>query len=432
MSRSSMSRQRPSPSPSPAEPAARSRAQRDGLNRAQRLIWEQPNSSRQRTFRAVMSRLAVLGLGLGLLSWLASACRTGSPTPTLAPPAQEISAPAPAPACLADSWRPALEVPAHASPSFAIDTGLWAEVVRPGPLHPTAEGSPVPTQDLELFAEEFTPYTATVLDAGEGPEDRRRILLLCDEGHHRMGLWHAANDLRRTNRSRTLLVGAPAIPKVVDETTPGVDLPAGAVEAEDPGDATTATLARASFDGIHFRAEGWISAAVVDIVAQTETTPPESYFVDGVLVGSEVTVHDSPGGTAFASFHASDWPRLVRRLDERSGFVLVRFGAHDATLVGWVEASAFEAHPPEILTRGKAGRGGRGMSGRHMTTLEPGTLLVHEASEVVVGVVVQAAQYVCADACEEPAPRVVIIACDHRIDLRALRPSTSARLCQAD
>lgn len=370
-----------------------------------------------------MSRVAALAL----FSCLSSGCRRDSPTPTLAPPAQTPAESAPV--CLADSWRPALEVPPHANPDFDTDTGLWAEVVRPGPLRPTAEGSPIPPQDLEFFADEFEPYTATVLDAGEGPEDRRWVFLLCDEGHHRIGVWHSASDLRRTNRSRTTLVVTSAIPKVVDDTTSGVRLPPGAVDAEDPGDATSA---RASFHGIHFRAEGWISAAVVDIVAQTEPPPFGSYFVDGALVGSEVTVLDSPGGTAFAWFPASHRPRLVLGVDERAGFVLIDFVAPDATLFGWVEASAFEADSPKTLPRGKGGTGGRGVTGRHMTTLEPGTLLVHEASETVLGVVVEAGEYACVDACEEPTPRIVIVACAHTIDLRALRPSTSARLCPAD
>jgi hypothetical protein len=338
--------------------------------------------------------------------------------------------------CLSDSWRPALEVPAHADPSFDPDTGLWAHVARFGPLYLTAEGPPFPADDVQAIVHDvFFPYFPTVLDAGSGPEDRRRVFLLCDEDEgQRIGFWQAATDLRRTNRSRTVLVGQPRVPEAIDETTPGVRLPPGAVDAELPEDAASA---RAVYEGDEVRAEGWISAAAVDIVIEREAPSERARLVvDGILVaaeGAEVAVYDAPGGAAFAWISTSVFPTSstrVRKLDERAGFVLVDvFDVTEVGVVGWIEVEAFEARPPELASPWRGKGGGGGWTSSNMSRLERGTLLIHEASELVVGVVTETREFRCVGPCEEPAPRIEISACEHDFRVRALRPSTSSLLC---
>ena len=353
-------------------------------------------------------------------------CRASQPEP---PPDRE--------SCLPDSWRPRLDVPAHLDPSFDPDTGLWAWAERFGPLFPAAEGQAFSTDDVRALDEPFESYELSVLDPGEGPDARRRVYSLCDEGDVRIGFWQAAQDLRATNHSPALLVAASSIPQW-GERTPGVRLPAGVAEVErDEG----ASSLRASYDDGWLRAEGWISAALVDVVSGRETTKREPGLVDGVLVAPQVVFHDAPDGDAFAwldvSRSAATW---VRVLDERTGFVLVDLVLLDANpglrpdveVVGWIADEAFEARPTQLApTRvEKGGGGGHHRHGPDTTKLEVGTLLVHEASQSVVGVVTEATDFWCEGPCEEPAPRVTLHACEHEFDLRALRPSSSARLCR--
>ncbi|MFV8750891.1 hypothetical protein ACNOYE_10115 [Nannocystaceae bacterium ST9] len=259
-------------------------------------------------------------------------------------------------------------------------------------------------------------YEAAVLDSqGE------RVFLLCEQSGHRIGFWQGVEDLRPTNRSSALLVARPPIPEIIDEFTPGVRLPPGVAFVGGPGDALTI---HATYDGdVH--AEGLISAAAIDIMFEsTKTLAPERF--DGVLVGSAIAVFDAPDGVAFAWIPSGEtW---ARELDTRPGFVLVRFWDGDAVVVGWVDVAAFEERPPKVVSQ-KGGGGGTNYHGPYMTRLERGTLLVHEASEIVVGVITETRDQMCAGPCEEPAPRVVIRACEHEFELRALRPTTSNRLC---
>lgn len=365
-------------------------------------------------------------IAIAMLSWSFTGCQ---PESTITPNAGETPI-EPADRCLPDSWRPALDVPPHADLDFDPHTALWADVVRSGPLYPAAEGPPFPAEDLQAVDEPVS-YEVGVLDSGDESSDRRRLFLLCDEISYRIGFWQAAEDLRHTNRSHALLVGQPRIPESVSAATPGIRFPPGAVEVEITDDASSV---RATYEDGEIRAEGWISAELVDIVIERET-PAEQHgsLVDGVLVMPEITVWDAPDGVAFAWLSVSTAaPTWVRRLDESPGFVLVRLLADadpNISVVGWIDVEAFEARSVRIATArpGKGGSGGIG--GSRITTLEPGTLLVHEASELVVGVVNEAEQFWCVEQCEEPAPRVEVYACEHEFRVRAIRPATSPRLC---
>ncbi|MCY0987007.1 hypothetical protein OV203_07730 [Nannocystis sp. ILAH1] len=310
--------------------------------------------------------------------------------------------------------------PALADPSVAFhDSGLAAEVSHypSSRLYPGESGPPLPPAHVGVL-DDFWWGEPWVLNPGTESGGQRRVQFACDRETYRVGFWMDAKDLRPTNRSETLLVARPELPRQSHERLPGVRIPAGSALLLAPvGDG--AATAAVYDDQELVRAEGYIASTVVDVVYKPAEQRPETIAFDGSLTGATVVVRDAPRGAELARLSLRE-PLAVTQLERRGDAVLVRAHRSGATVVGWVDGVQFDPRPRWTEQRQpKGGGGGAEIVGKHPIELAAGTLLVHEDSGQTLGVVTRTGTFSCVGPCEAQRPKVMIV-CGYELRLRAL------------
>jgi hypothetical protein len=301
------------------------------------------------------------------------------------------------------------------------DSRLLAERALGAPprVFPAQAGPPLPPRDIGTLNDGWWDEPS-VLDPGTDSEGARRVQFVCEKDTYRVGFWLDARDLRPTNRSETLLVARPRLPRDANDQLPGVRIPAGSAIVRPLLRSGAATPAVFDDEDLMY-AEGYIASAVVDVVYEPTKKLPETIVFDGYLIGTAVDVRDAPRGALLAHLSLQE-PLAVTQLRRRGDALLVRARGFDATVVGWVDSARFEPRPQ--WTEHWPNKGGSGGVGRHLRPrieLEVGTLLVHEDSGHTLGVVTQAAPFLCDGSCDALEPRVRV-PCGFELRLRAVHP----------
>jgi len=323
---------------------------------------------------------------------------------------------------LPPEWGQNLDKPPYAALTFAPkNLAKRAESRRTGSLFVAAKGpqwlprehSPL---DLDGDAE---PIIYPVLDPGEGRSTARRVQLLCEQPAHRISLWRGARDLRRTNRVDTVLLPRRS-QKPNTTVTPGLRVPAG---THFKLGRATDTHTMTTYSDEQLWARGWIDSDTLDVVWTLSVAQivDAQKPTDGVLKGTVVRLRDQPGGHLFARIH-NDYETEIRIVETREGSVLVEARLNEVVVVGWVDAknvSPAKASTSSLI--GKGGGGARLVKDVPWVTVRRGSLLVHEPSEQVVGVVTWDTTFTCDGACSLPA-RVWVDACEGQLAVRVIPP----------